>query len=93
MQATGRNVPQQSGELVLPLLAVAEYGRLERGTIQQHKLNAEYGFLHLNTVCYLVVPAKRDLTKAKQCTANIRALGGPDNADTNVNSKRSFSMS
>ena len=55
VETAGGDLVQQSGELVLPLLAVREDGELERRRVQQDVLDRQYRLLHLHVVRHLRV--------------------------------------
>jgi len=57
-EAAGCDLVQQSGELVLPFLAMCQYCKLQWRRIQQNELNRQYRLLHLHVVCYFCVPAQ-----------------------------------
>ena len=50
-----RDLKQQVGELILPLLAMAQDGKLQGRAVKQYKLDVEDGFLLLGIVSHLSV--------------------------------------
>lgn len=52
------HLPQQSRELVLPLIAVLHQGELEVRTVQQHKLDVGDGLLFLHIISNFCVAAR-----------------------------------
>ena len=55
LQLLGGHLPEESGELVLPLVAVGEKRELQRGTVEQDELDVEHGLLLLHVVADLCV--------------------------------------
>lgn len=54
---------EQLGEFALPLIAVLHQGDLERGTIQQDKLDAHHRLLLLNVVGHFHVPENAEMER------------------------------
>ena len=65
---------QQTRELVLPLLAVAEDRKLQRRAVEQHKLDVQDRLLDLHVVRDLRVSVKRRVSKSQYYGRRIDSM-------------------